>query len=104
MDRINLGEFPILSAAQISPNVSVDSLFNFSPKISMINHMQKSGETFTEVYAEMQVKLARKQRDMENIDRTLGGVLAELEEATPVLARQKQEIGRVQAESGQLAT
>ncbi|KAL5524681.1 MLP1_8 [Sanghuangporus sanghuang] len=89
LNRINSGELPIPSAAQASPNVSADSLFNFSPNISMINRMQKSGKTFTEVYAEyvrMQGELAKKQRDMENLDRTLGGVLAELEEATPALA------------------
>ncbi|KAL5482794.1 MLP1_9 [Sanghuangporus weigelae] len=107
LDRISSGELPVPSGAQASPNVSADSLFNFSPNISMINRMQKSGKTFTEVYAEyvrMQGELAKKQRDMENLDRTLGGVLAELEEATPALAHQKQEIERVQAESDQLAT
>ncbi|KAL5492141.1 MLP1_6 [Sanghuangporus weigelae] len=107
MDRINMGGFPVPSAAQISRNISADSLFNFSPNISMINRIQKSSKTFTEVYAEyvrMQGELAKKQRDMENRDRTLGGVLAELEEATPALTRQKQEIERVQAESDQLAT
>ncbi|KAL5476473.1 MLP1_4 [Sanghuangporus weigelae] len=36
---------------------------------------------------------------MEMFDRTLVGVLAEHEEATPALARQKQEIERVRAEA-----
>ncbi|KAL5497748.1 MLP1_3 [Sanghuangporus vaninii] len=83
MNCINLGEFPVPSVVQISPNVSADSLFNFSPNISRINRIQTSSETFIEVYAEyvrMQGELAKKQHDMENLDRMLGGVLAGFED------------------------
>ena len=84
LDRVNSGELPILSATQTSPNVSSDILFGLSPNISMINRMQKSGKTFTEVYAEyvkMQGEIANKQRNIDHLQSSLSGVLAELEEA-----------------------
>ena len=63
LDRVNSGELPIPSGTRTSPNVSSDSLFGLSSNISMINRIQKSGKTFTEVYAEyvrMQGEIARK--------------------------------------------
>ena len=84
LDRVNSGELPIPSATRTSPNVSSDSLFGLSPNISMINRMQKSGKTFTEVYAEyvkMQGEIANKQRNIDHLQSSLSGVLAELEEA-----------------------
>ena len=49
----------------------------------MINRMQKSGKTFTEVYADyvrMQSELSMKTSEIDRLDRTLAEVLAELEE------------------------
>ena len=63
LDRVNSGELPIPSGTRTSPNVSSDSLFGLGSNISMINRIQKSGKTFTEVYAEyvrMQGEIARK--------------------------------------------
>lgn len=83
LDRVNAGELPVPSASFGSPNASSESLFGISPGIAMINRMQKSGKTFTEVYADyvrMQGELAAKTRDMDNMDRTLTAVLSELEE------------------------
>lgn len=82
LERVNSGELPVPSGT--SPNVSSESLFGFSPGISMINRMQKSGKTFTEVYADyvrMQGELANKTRELEGLDRTLADVLARLEES-----------------------
>ena len=63
LDRVNSGELPIASATRTSPNASSDSLFGLSSNISMINRIQKSSKTFTEVYAEyvrMQGEIAKK--------------------------------------------
>ena len=63
LDRVTSGELPIPSGTRTSPNVSSDSLFGLGSNISMINRIQKSGKTFTEVYAEyvrMQGEIARK--------------------------------------------
>ncbi|KAI5123451.1 hypothetical protein M0805_008822 [Coniferiporia weirii] len=107
MDRINRGELPLPSAERTSsPNASMDGLFNLSPGLAMLNRMQKSGKTFTEVYAEyvkMQSELTTKTLEIDRLDRTLTDVLAELEERAPALVQQKIEIERIQEESGQLA-
>ena len=83
MDRINAGELPVPPREQASPDESSESLFSFSPGISMINRMQKSGKTFTEVYADyvkLQDEYAKKCAEYDHMDRTLAAVLAQIEE------------------------
>lgn len=96
MDKINRGEFPIPDVAQEqsasrrasaigTSNVSFsgDELAGLSPGLAMINRMQKSGKTFTEVYADyvrLQDELAKASSENLRLDRVLAEVLAEIEE------------------------
>lgn len=87
MDRVNKGELPLPSSLSgemsPSPNTSADGLLSLSPNLAMISRMQKSGKSFTQVYADyvrMQSELSTKTLEIDRLDRTLTDVLAELEE------------------------
>ncbi|TDL22268.1 hypothetical protein BD410DRAFT_789007 [Rickenella mellea] len=106
MEKINRGELPLPSSGERS-NRATSSLMEFSPSLNMISRMQKSGKTFTEVYADyvrLQEELARKNIEYDRMDRTLSDVLAQIEERAPILAEQRREHERLQAEAFQLAS
>jgi nucleoprotein TPR len=77
-----------------------------SPTVVMVSWAQRSGKTFTEVYAEhvrLQDKYVRKSAEYDHMDRTLQAVLAQIKERAPVLSQQRLKYERLQVEAGQLA-
>jgi nucleoprotein TPR len=82
-------------------------MMGLSPTVAMASRAQRSGKTFTEVYAEhvrLQEEYARKSAEYDHMDRTLQAVLAQIEERAPILSQQRLEYERLQAEAGQLAS
>lgn len=82
-------------------------MMGLSPTVAMASRAQRSGKTFTEVYAEhvkLQEEYARKSAEYDHMDRTLQAVLAQIEERAPILSQQRLEYERLQVEAGQLAT
>ena len=82
-------------------------MMSLSPTVAMASRAQRSGKTFTEVYAEhvkLQEEYARKSAEYEHMDRTLQAVLAQIEERAPILTQQRLEYERLQVEAGQLAS
>jgi len=82
-------------------------MMGLSPTVAMASRAQRSGKTFTEVYAEhvkLQEEFARKSAEYDHMDRTLQAVLAQIEERAPILTQQRLEYERLQIESGQLAS
>lgn len=59
-----------------------------SPTVAMASRSQRSGKTFTEVYADyvrLQEDYARKSAEYDHMDRTLSAVLAQIEERVRML-------------------
>ena len=82
-------------------------MVGLSPTVVMASRAQRSGKTFTEVYAEhvkLQEDYARKTAEYDHMDRTLQAVLAQIEERAPILTQQRLEYERLQVEAGQLAS
>jgi len=82
-------------------------MMGLSPTVAMASRAQRSGKTFTEVYAEyvkLQEEYARKSAEYDHMDRTLQAVLAQIEERAPILTQQRLEYDRLQVEAGQLAS
>ena len=82
-------------------------MMGLSPTVAMASRAQRSGKTFTEVYAEhikLQEEYVRKSAEYDHMDRTLQAVLAQIEERAPILTQQRLEYERLQIEAGQLAS
>ena len=82
-------------------------MMGLSPTVAMASRAQRSGKTFTEVYAEhvkLQEEYARKSAEYDHMDRTLQAVLTQIEERAPILTQQRLEYERLQVEAGQLAS
>ena len=82
-------------------------MMGLSPTVAMASRAQRSGKTFTEVYAEhvkLQEEYARKCAEYDHMDRTLQAVLSQIEERAPILTQQRLEYERLQVEAGQLAS
>lgn len=82
-------------------------MMGLSPTIAMASRAQRSGKTFTEVYADyvkLQEEYALKSAEYGHMDRTLQAVLAQIEERAPILTQQRLEYERLQVEAGQLAS
>jgi nucleoprotein TPR len=82
-------------------------MMGLSPTVAMASRAQRSGKTFTEVYAEhvkLQEEYGRKSAEYDHMDRTLQAVLAQIEERAPILSQQRLEYERLQVEAGQLAS
>ena len=92
LDRMGRGELPpppgrgTPSTPFRTPRTSVgaaDMVANLSPTVAMASKTQKSGKTFTEVYADyvrLQDEYAQKCAEYDHMDRTLTAVLAQIEE------------------------
>lgn len=107
LERMDRGEFPIpmadagaggsVSAPGTPMHVPVTPMRNgtpgndfltsgmmgLSPTVAIASRVQKSGKTFTEVYADyvkLQEEHAKKLQEYEHMDRTLTAVLAQIEE------------------------
>lgn len=82
-------------------------MMGLSPTVAMASRAQRSGKTFTEVYAEhvrLQEEYTRKSAEYDHMDRTLQAVLAQIEERAPILTQQRLEYERLHVEAGQLAS
>lgn len=91
LDRIGRGELPTPGRnAPSTPfrtpgpaDISVDGMMGLSPTVAMASRSQRSGKTFTEVYADyvrLQEEYAKKSAEYDHMDRTLSAVLAQIEE------------------------
>ncbi|EIN12937.1 hypothetical protein PUNSTDRAFT_97919 [Punctularia strigosozonata HHB-11173 SS5] len=90
-----------------SPDVFMQGIMGLSPTVAMASRAQRSGRTFTEVYAEyikLQEDFAKKTFEYDQMERTLTQVLAQIEERAPTLAQQRAEHDRAMAEASQLAS
>jgi nucleoprotein TPR len=91
LDRMGRGELPVPGRSTPSTplrtprtsNSVADVVANLSPTVAMASKTQKSGKTFTEVYADyvrLQDEFAQKCAEYDHMDRTLTAVLAQIEE------------------------
>ncbi|KAG1824960.1 hypothetical protein EV424DRAFT_710307 [Suillus variegatus] len=118
LERMNRGELPVASRATPVPGTpatparnsaqaaGMEGMFGLSPTVAMVSRAQKTGKTFTEVYADyvrLQDEFAKKSSEYDHMDRTLSAVLAQIEERAPILSQQRDEYDRLQSEAAQLA-
>ncbi|EPQ51089.1 hypothetical protein GLOTRDRAFT_66309 [Gloeophyllum trabeum ATCC 11539] len=88
-------------------NIVSEGSLGWSPSISMAGRMQRSGKTFTEVYADyvqLQEQYAQKCAECEKLDDTVRRALSEIEERVPVLNQQREEYERLRLEADELAS
>lgn len=115
LDRMGRGELPLpsrstpttpLRTPRTADVSTMDVMMGLSPTVAMASKTQKSGKTFTEVYADyvrLQDEYAQKCAEYDHMDRTLTSVLAQIEERAPVLSQQRAEYERLQSEASELA-
>lgn len=95
MDRLDRGEFgapsapgtpargPSTPARNGTPDFLTQGMMGLSPTVAMASRAQKTGKTFTEVYADyvkLQEDFSKKSMEYEHMERTLSAVLAQIEE------------------------
>ncbi|KAG8987496.1 hypothetical protein FRB90_003320, partial [Tulasnella sp. 427] len=114
IDKMGSGELPTLSqseragtisvpgtpAAQILGN-SVNGTMILSPAASLATKFQKTGMTFTEVYAQyvrQSAELAAEKQENARLSECLAQILADIEERAPTLQEQRNEYERMQRE------
>ncbi len=95
LDKMGRGELPV--PARSSPSTpfrgstsvdSIEGMVGLSPTVAMASRVQRSGKTFTEVYADyirLQEEYAKKCAEYDHMDRTLSSVLAQIEERVSML-------------------
>ncbi|KAH9035766.1 hypothetical protein EDB85DRAFT_841962 [Lactarius pseudohatsudake] len=115
LEKVNHGEFPVPAPGTSAPStpargstdVLMQSIMSLSPTVAIASRAQRTGKTFTEVYADhvrLQDEYAKKCAEYDRMDRTLAQVLAQIEERAPILAQQRAEYERLQSEAAQLAS
>ncbi|KAG1766147.1 hypothetical protein EDD22DRAFT_978513 [Suillus occidentalis] len=119
LERMNRGELPVASRGTPIPGTpatparnsthaaGMEGIIGLSPTVAMVSRAQKTGKTFTEVYADyvrLQDEFAKKSSEYDHMDRTLSAVLAQIEERAPILSQQREEYDRLQSEAAQLAS
>ncbi|KAK0464252.1 uncharacterized protein EV420DRAFT_1034622 [Desarmillaria tabescens] len=112
IERMGRGDLPVLGRTPGTPvrgilDESLDGMMGLSPTVAMASKAQKTGKTFTEVYADyvrLQEDYAKKSAEYDHMDRTLTEVLAQIEERAPILSQQRIEYERLQTEAAQLAS
>jgi nucleoprotein TPR len=65
-------------------------MFGLSPTVALASRTQKSGKTFTEVYSDyvrLQDEFAKKNAEYDHMERTLAGVIQQIEERVRILQR-----------------
>jgi len=91
LERMGRGELPIPGRSAPgtpfrgpgTPDFSIDGMMGLSPTVAMASKAQRTGRTFTEVYADyvrLQEEYAKKTAEYDHMDRTLSSVLAQIEE------------------------
>ncbi|KAH9948873.1 hypothetical protein B0H21DRAFT_731535 [Amylocystis lapponica] len=122
LEKVDRGEFPVPSTPGApstpirglvtrsmngTPDFLTQGMMDLSPTVAMASRSQRSGKTFTEVYADyvrLQEDYARKSAEYEHMDLTLSQVLAQIEERAPVLTQQRVEYDRLKLEADQIAS
>ncbi|KAF8158177.1 hypothetical protein B0H34DRAFT_444170 [Crassisporium funariophilum] len=113
MERMGRGELPIPARSTPSTpfrgasDFMTDGMIGLSPTVAMASKAQRTGKTFTEVYADyvrLQEEFAKKSAEYDHMDRTLSSVLAQIEERAPILSQQRIEYERLQSEASQLGS
>jgi len=91
LEKVNHGEFPVPAPGTSAPStpargstdILMQGIMSLSPTVAIASRAQRSGKTFTEVYADhvrLQDEYAKKCAEYDRMDRTLGQVLAQIEE------------------------
>jgi len=91
LEKVNRGEFPVpapgssvpSTPARGSTDILTQSMMDLSPTVAMASRAQRSGKTFTEVYADhirLQDEYGKKNAEYDRMARTLAQVLAQIEE------------------------
>ncbi|KAF5382472.1 hypothetical protein D9615_003024 [Tricholomella constricta] len=115
LDRMGRGELPIPMRGtpstplrmSSSTDLVADGMMGLSPTVAMASKAQRTGKTFTEVYADyvrLQDEYAKKCAEYDHMDRTLSSVLGQIEERAPILSQQRAEYERLHSEAAQLAS
>ncbi|CAA7262954.1 unnamed protein product [Cyclocybe aegerita] len=115
LERMGRGELPVPTRGTsltpfrgtATPDMTMDGMMGLSPTVAMASKAQRTGKTFTEVYADyvrLQEEYARKSAEYDHMDRTLSSVLAQIEERAPILSQQRVEYERLQLEASQLGS
>ncbi|KAF9077487.1 hypothetical protein BDP27DRAFT_1397327 [Rhodocollybia butyracea] len=114
LERMERGELPIPSRVG-TPSRRVSGAFDevhdgmmiISPTIAMASKVQKSGKSFTEVYTDyvrLQDDYEKKVLECSRMEEALLDVSNKIQERAPLLAQQRQEYERIQAEASHLAS
>lgn len=96
LDRVGRGELPLPGGGPGTPSrmsgvasdLMTDGMMGLSPTVAIASRAQRSGKTFTEVYADyvrLQDDYAKKSAEYDHMDRTLAEVLAQIEERVSIL-------------------
>ncbi|KAG5646523.1 hypothetical protein DXG03_003290 [Asterophora parasitica] len=116
LERMGRGELPIPPRGGLPStplrtpgygDIATDGISGLSPTVAIASKSQKSGKTFTEVYADyvrLQDEYAKKCAEYDHMDRTLSSVLGQIEERAPILSQQRAEYERLHSEAAQLAS
>ncbi|KAJ7432792.1 hypothetical protein B0H11DRAFT_2297225 [Mycena galericulata] len=105
LERMGRGDLPVPGPRGIDS--AVDGMMGLSPTVAMVSKAQRSGKTFTEVYADyvrLQEEFAKKCTEYDRMDQTLSAVLTQIEERAPILSQQRAEYERLQSEASHLAS
>lgn len=84
----------------------LSSFFGLSPIAALAAKSQKTGRSYTEIYAEhvkLQDELAAERAEVVRVNECLASVLADIEERAPILREQRAEYERVGRENDALA-
>ncbi|KAJ6584124.1 hypothetical protein DFH09DRAFT_1434376 [Mycena vulgaris] len=105
LERMGRGDLPVPGPRAL--DFTADGMMGLSPTVAMVSKAQKSGKTFTEVYADyvrLQEEFAKKCTEYDRMDQTLSAVLSQIEERAPILSQQRAEYERLQSEASHLAS
>lgn len=91
LERMGRGELPVPGRGTPAtplrtpgtPSYMDEGMMGLSPTVAIASKTQRSGKTFTEVYADyvrLQEDFAQKSAEYDHMDRTLSAVLAQIEE------------------------
>jgi len=97
LDKMGRGELPVPGRSGLGTpgrngvtDEMTDGMMGLSPTVAIASKAQRSGKTFTEVYADyvqLQEDYARKSAEYDHMDRTLAAVLAQIEERVRIWSR-----------------
>ncbi|KAF8340345.1 uncharacterized protein EI90DRAFT_3035253 [Cantharellus anzutake] len=89
-----------------TPGSSSSPFLSLSPTASLATRLQKSGRSYTEVYADyikMGEELTRQKEETRRLETALAQILSDIEERAPLIQSQRVEYSRATEELAQLA-